>query len=224
MKNTTTKVGEIMKLMNGGSKCCMYLCKIICATIVVILSCNVTAQTRIPYTDFLKGLCLTDLTSSEKKDRFFSFINDDIPKYWAGTGWDFNGTTRSPQNGKIACGYFVTNVLSDFGMKIRRAYLAQQASSIMIKELCDKSSIKKFSNISQVQQYLNNRNEKEIFIVGLDFHTGFIIKDGIDYYFLHSNYINQQGVTKEKLDESSALKSSNLFVIGSLTVNTNLFE
>jgi len=177
-----------------------------------------------PYPDFLKNLELDNLTTTRKLERFFSFVNNDIPKYWVGTKWDFNGTTRTPKEGKIACGYFVTNIISDFGMNIRRIFLAQQASSVLIDELCAKGSIQRFNSIDQVKQYLNKRKEKEVFIIGLDFHTGFVIKDDTNNYFLHSNYINQQGVIKEKIEESMALKSSNLFVIGSLTKNKSLFK
>lgn len=178
---------------------------------------------KIPYLDFLTSINLKKLSFSEKKKRFFTFINKDIPSYWTGTKWDFNGVTRTPQNGEISCGYFVTNTLKDFGMKLKRIWLAQQASSVMIKELCAKNSVKRYSKISQVKNYLKNQGEKEVFIVGLDFHTGYIIKDGSKYYFLHSNFINREGVMKENINESRALLSSKTFMIGSLTQNDKLF-
>src|SRR5687768_5227389 len=34
-------------------------------------------------------------------------IYEDVLPAWYGTGWDFNGTSEVPQQGKIACGYFV---------------------------------------------------------------------------------------------------------------------
>ncbi len=178
----------------------------------------------IEYAGFIKTLNLTNSTVSERKERFFTFINHDIPNYWIGTKWNFNGTTRTPQKGTIACGYFITNIINDFGINLRRIYLAQQPSSTMIKTLCDQNTIKQFSKISQLKHYLDKRNDKEIFIVGLDFHTGFIIKNGKEYYFLHSNYINEEGVIKEKMETSLALNHSKSFMIGSLTANTSLFE
>jgi hypothetical protein len=94
----------------------------------------------------------------------------------------------------------------------------------MIKELCETSSINRYSTLVQMKDYLKKQDEKEVFIVGLDFHTGYIIKEGDDFYFLHSNYINRKGVMKEKVDDSKALKNSNLYMIGSLTQNSNLFK
>jgi hypothetical protein len=175
----------------------------------------------VPYDEFIEEI--QNLPADERQGRFFSFINRDIPNYWTGTPWDFNGTTREPRQGNIACGYFVTNVLSDFKMDIQRVYLAQQASSVMINELCEKGSVKRFAEVDQVEKYLSQRGEKEIYIVGLDFHTGFVIRDGDENYFLHANYIEKAGVMKEVLSTSSAFTYSKSFMIGSLSENDKLF-
>ncbi len=177
-----------------------------------------------PYAELKNDLKIFKGSTNEKQARFFTFINSDVPDYWIGTKWDFNGTTRNPQNGTIACGYFVTTVLDDFGMKLKRIQLAQQVSSVMINTLCDPKSIKRFSTIEQVERYLNGRNSEEVYIVGLDFHTGFIIKDKAKMYFLHSNYIQKEGVVKEELRNSRALLSSKSYMIGSLSEKEEHFK
>ncbi len=177
-----------------------------------------------PYAELKNDLKTFKGSTNEKQARFFTFINSDVPDYWIGTKWDFNGTTRNPQNGTIACGYFVTTVLDDFGMKLKRIQLAQQVSSVMINTLCDPKSIKRFSTIEQVERYLNGRNSEEVYIVGLDFHTGFIIKDKAKMYFLHSNYIQKEGVVKEELRNSRALLSSKSYMIGSLSEKEEHFR
>ncbi len=177
-----------------------------------------------PYSEFIKEIQELNGTTVEKQSRFFRFMNTDIPNYWTGTPWDFNGTSREPLKGNIACGYFVTNVLSDFGIELRRVYLAQQASSVMINELSTGESVKHFVKAKQVQDYLLSRSEQEIYIVGLDFHTGFVIRDKNRTYFLHSNYINRSGVIKEDLITSAAFNASKSFMIGSLSENKSLFE
>jgi hypothetical protein len=118
----------------------------------------------------------------------------------------------------------VTTVAQDFGVKLKRIYLAQQASAVLVSKLCEKNSIKTFSSIEQVENYLKNRNKHEIYIVGLDFHTGFVIRDDEKNYFLHSNYINREGVKKEELSDSKAFNASKLFVIGSLSQNDEIFR
>lgn len=147
----------------------------------------------------------------------FRVVAVDMPRYWKGTKWDFNGVTRTPGEGAIACGYFITTILDDAGLKLNRARLAQEPSSVLIKSTCNK--IKNCSGFDQLKTYLDSAEDKSVFIVGLDFHTGFIIKQAGQCYFLHSNYINKSGVVKELIDESRALKSSKSFMIGCLTCN-----
>lgn len=177
-----------------------------------------------PYTELKQELKSFKGTTRDKQERFFSFIASDVPKYWIGTKWSFNGMTREPQNGTIACGYFVTTVLDDFGIALQRVHLAQQASSVMINTLCESKSIKHFSKIEQLEQHLTKQSQNEIFIVGLDYHTGFIIKDANDLYFMHSNYIEKEGVVKEKLLSSKALLSSKSFMIGSISQKKDNFK
>jgi hypothetical protein len=159
---------------------------------------------------------------SEVSDYFFHLVNDSIPAYWNGTPWDFHGMTRTPQNGEIACGYFVTNTLADLGLKIERVKLAQCASGEMIKKLC--TDIHTFSGIKNFEAYMAKQPENSVFIIGLDFHTGYVVKDATGSYFLHSNYINREGVIKEKIADSKALSKNKFFMIGSLTENKKRLE
>ena len=66
---------------------------------------------------------------------------------WYGTAWDFNGTTEMPQQGKIACGYFVSTVLRDAGWKVQRTRLAQQASENIILSLTTDYHVKRFRRV-----------------------------------------------------------------------------
>lgn len=167
---------------------------------------------KIPYKEFL--MSINKKTAEEKKNYLFKFINYDVPNYWMGTPWSFNGTSREPQKSTIACGYFVTNTLTDFGFDINRTYLAQQASSVMIKKLC--KNIKYFSSREDLEKYILSENKNQVYIVGLDFHTGFITRDNKDTYFIHSNYIKNKAVVKELTQASQALNASKTFMIGTL--------
>lgn len=147
-------------------------------------------------------------------------ISDYLYPYWKGTAWDFNGTTTIPKKGSIACGYFVTGLLRDCGYKLNRIKLSTCASMDMMKELTSYKDIKNLSSLSyeEFENWIINNGEG-LFIAGLDFHTGFIVNDGEQSWFIHSNYINKSGVVKEKLSESLALKSSKTRYITSLTRN-----
>lgn len=186
---------------------------------------SVMFEDSIPYTDFLnevKNEKTKFLNTNEAKKFLFEIYNESIPKYWLGTKWDFNGTTRKPNEGTIACGYFVTNILADLGFKIERVKLAQDVSSRMINELC--VNVKRFGDFNKLKEYIKNQPNNSVFIIGLDYHTGYVLKADDKIYFLHSNYIDNEGVVKEEIDDSRALRSSKSFMIGNLSENNNLIS
>ncbi|WP_448699379.1 hypothetical protein ACFGVR_20505 [Mucilaginibacter sp. AW1-3] len=179
------------------------------------------------YADFKKGVSnhknlLVNHPAKDIGNYLFKLIDEDIYNYWAGTPWDFHGETQQPRTGSIACGYFVTNTLTDLGFKIDRVGLAEVASGVMIKKLC--ADIHSFNSLSDLDRYLAKQPVNSVFIIGLDFHTGYVVKTAAGCYFFHSNYIKKEGVVKEKIDESRALSTNKFFMIGSLTANENLLR
>lgn len=158
-----------------------------------------------------------------KRSYFFNLMCDSIPLYWHGTKWDFNGTTTIPKTGAIACGYFITTVMQQLGFAVQRERLAQQASSKIIMFFCKSSSHP--ANFQKLTEWLQKQPNASVFIIGLDFHTGFIIKNlKGSCFFLHSNYIGRTGVMKEPIGSSRALQSSHYFQIGSITENMELMK
>lgn len=147
---------------------------------------------------------------------FFDMLNDSIFGYWMYTGWDFNGHTDTPRKGEIACGYFVTTTLRDMGVKLQRYKLAQQPASVIVDKLCDLTSIKRYASIEKLNEYLAGRKDRAIYILGLDYHVGFVVRVDEVSYFIHSDYIDRSGVKREKLNESLAIRASKSYVIGSL--------
>lgn len=148
---------------------------------------------------------------------FATTLSDSIFVCWYGTGWDFNGTTTCPRSGNIACGYFVTTVLKQSGFNISRTFLAQQASSVMIKTFCPADKIKTITN-HQTQKlftYMKTRPDG-IFMVGLDNHTGFIIKKGDVIDFVDADY-QVDKVVREPLEESNIIKNNGYFMVGDLS-------
>ncbi|OQX88865.1 hypothetical protein B6D60_00860 [candidate division KSB1 bacterium 4484_87] len=145
-------------------------------------------------------------------------ITNNIFPSWYGTKWDFYGMTRTPQKGKIACGYFVTTILSDIGFNIPRIKWAKSASEIFIKKLALKKDIKRFLNrpISEVEKYLLKAGEG-IYLVGLDNHVGFISVKDSTMNFIHSNYYHPEiGVMSESITSENPLHDSRYRVIGKL--------
>lgn len=144
----------------------------------------------------------------------FSTITTKQFSYWFNTPWDFNGTTRIPGQGKIACGYFVTTVLYDAGFDLPRTKWAQLASEAIIKKLS--SDIRRFHNkpVKDVASHLAAKPDG-LYIVGLDTHVGFIYKSGKTMRFVHSNYYEpEKGVMAQELDCYNPLRDSRYRVLG----------
>ena len=106
---------------------------------------------------------------------FVSAIEQQINPFWYGTDWDFYGTTQVPKEGKIACGYFVTTVLRDVGLRVNRVSLAQQASENIIKSLVIAPNIKRFRNVT-IEKFVADVKTfgAGLYVVGLDNHVGFL--------------------------------------------------
>ena len=151
-----------------------------------------------------------------------TMLVDSIFHYWLGTKWSYNGYTDEPRNGVIACGYFVSTTLRDLGIQLNRYKTAQKASLDIIKQLCAANSVKRTTSFEALNQQFTEAPDNEIFIVGLDFHVGFLYKREGILYFAHSNYIGREGVEIEKADTSSALLSSDLYFTGNLSANKQL--
>lgn len=145
-------------------------------------------------------------------------IIDSLMPCWYGTPWDFNGCTTEPGKGSIACGYFVSTVLRDAGVQLNRIRLAQSPSGIIIHKLC--TNIQLFCNqpLLSLVNYVK-QNDPGLYIVGLDFHVGFIYFDGKEVYFIHSSYYGTKCVVKEKALASSALINSKYRKIGRVNFN-----
>ena len=185
---------------------------------------DVKTLNNVDYKEFLSEILDLKKVANvkQKQNLLFKSLDSGIPYYWIGTKWDFSGTSRIPGEGKIACGYFVTNTLTDLGFKINRISLARAASSAMIKKLT--TNIKYLSSYEDLKTYLGKQLKEDAFIIGLDKHTGYITKNKDRYYFIHSSYNNNIGVMKERIDESGILQTSKTFMIGSLVQNEELLE
>jgi len=157
-------------------------------------------------------------------DYFFDMLNDSIFGYWMQTRWDFNGHTDTPRKGEIACGYFVTTTLRDMGVSLQRYKLAQQAASVITEKLCEPNSMKRYASLEKLNNYLADQAEREMYVLGLDYHVGFVVREDGESYFVHSDYIGSSGVKREKLNDSRAIHASESYVIGSLTANEKLLK
>lgn len=138
-----------------------------------------------------------------------SKISGDLFQQWKGTPWDFNGTTTVPREGSIACGYFVTTLLSHMGVQLNRRQLSTCASSEMMRKLVPGRPLINLSELSY-SGFCDSirKSDPGVFIIGLDYHTGIIVVDSSSAWFIHSYYAPNVGIIKEVIELSPALQSS----------------
>ncbi len=171
--------------------------------------------------DTIKNLrsSLSEETDLKKlKKLFVKNMSQKIFPYWYGTKWDFNGTTQKPQEGAIACGYFVTTTLQHMGVKINRVKMAQCASEEMIRSLATKKNIHHLSGLSltEFEKKLIQLGTG-IYIIGLDNHTGYILISDEGNFFIHASGWFPFKVVKDKLSEANVIGRSKYRVVGKIS-------
>lgn len=149
-------------------------------------------------------------------------LNDIIP-HWYGTEWDFNGYTAVPNEGVIACGYFVSTTLLHMGINVNRYKMAQQAGLYEAQTVAlSEDNYQTIYGVDSLKVILKRDFKDGIYFVGLDNHVGYLyIKDQIPY-FIHSNYIEDK-VMIEKAYYSPAFVSG-VYVIAEISTNEELME
>jgi hypothetical protein len=150
-------------------------------------------------------------------------VADGLFPQWYETPWNFYGTTETPRQGSIACGYFVSTILRDAGFRVERERLAQQASELIIKTLTSERYIKRFSDVP-LASFVEAIREwgPGLYVVGLDIHTGFMLLDGEEVWFVHSSYVQPAHVVKEAAASSIILGQSRYRVAGRISADHEL--
>ena len=176
--------------------------------------------------NYFKKLYQTDskkAIDSASQYLYSTLINKIVP-HWYGTPWDFNGYTNIPNEGVIACGYFVSTTLKHLSFNLNRYKMAQAAGSNEAKLLQSKSDIKKYSNLNfkQLKAKINKVYTDGIYFVGLDNHVGYVLIKDKELYFLHSSYCDNKVVIE--LAETSPCFTSNLYVFAEITTNKTLIK
>lgn len=148
-----------------------------------------------------------------------------LAPWWKGTEWDFNGTTQTPGQGKIACGCYVSTLPLHSGLQVERVRLAQQASLHIIRTLVGTDELVKGHGIP-LAQFVGRIKARGpgLYVVGLDNHTGFLWHDGQEVWFLHSTFVGKRCVIKERAAQSPVLGSSRYRVAGHLSGNDVLMQ
>ncbi|MCK8479224.1 hypothetical protein [Psychroserpens algicola] len=165
----------------------------------------------------------TKAIDTASKYLYSKLLNEIVP-HWYNTQWDFNGHTNSPNEGEIACGYFVSTTLKHLGFNLNRYKMAQQAGLIEARMLQLNSELKIYRNqtFEFLKQKLNSVYQDGIYFVGLDNHVGYVLIKDKELYFLHSSYCDNKVVME--LAETSACFVSNIYVFAEISTNSSLVK
>ena len=163
-------------------------------------------------------------TLNQIRTKFTSYLTDNIIPNWYETKWSFDGYSETPKKGTIACGYFVSTTLRDVSCNINRFKLAQKSPLEEAKVVACGNEVITLKNKSKadLKSYFGTKKDG-LYFIGLQFHVGYIFKKGNEIYFIHSNYIDNKGVMKEKVDDSKAI-ISDVYYIADITYNDKLLK
>lgn len=158
------------------------------------------------------------------KNYIYNELLNTITPFWYGTPWDFNGHTNIPNNGEIACGYFVSTTLKHLDFKLNRYKLAQQAGMNIALSLQNKNDIKVYRNVSYktLKEKVLKTYTNGIYFVGLSNHVGYLLLKDKELYFLHASYCDNK-VVIEKAEYSPCFQSD-IYVFAEITTNTTLLK
>ncbi len=175
------------------------------------LNCQTYEQTKTKFQTLKKSI--TNNHTISMLDAWQNTFLDSLIPYWYGTEWDFNGTSAQPKEGMIACGYFVSTTLLHSGFNLNRYRIAQQ-DALTISRLCVGKTDYKFiqTNFNDFCKSIHTIKDG-LYIAGLSNHVGFIFKEGENIYFIHSNPYGKTYVLKELIENSIALKYTDLIYL-----------
>jgi hypothetical protein len=126
-------------------------------------------------------------------DRFFTA--------WLGSRWGLGlpQSTR-PGQGKVNCGVFVGVIMRDAGFNLPIWKFNRQDTYHAIRSLAPRRTIRYFHKVPMTDFLAAVRKMGSgLFVIGLDFHIGFLRQDERGLRFVHASY-----VTRTVVDEAAA--------------------
>lgn len=161
------------------------------------------------------------------KAAFTNHLVNRIIPHWYGTPWSFGGHTATPNQGEIACGYFISTTLRDMGIKLNRYKLAQKSPIDEAKVISCGSPINSIiqENPEKAIEEIHKLTKEGLHFIGFDTgHVGYLLKQKGQLFLIHSNYYSPVSVCLERIEDSRAFKSFTKFHIVDISNNDVLIQ
>ncbi|WP_027076040.1 hypothetical protein [Maribacter antarcticus] len=174
-----------------------------------------------------EGLRSGTISFDNIKTAFTNQLVDKIIPHWYGTQWSFGGHTAMPNQGKIACGYFISTTLRDMGININRYELAQKSPIDEAKMISCGSVINKVVEDTPEKAFeeIDQLTKEGLYFIGFDAgHVGYLLKREGELFLIHSNYLSPVSVCMETLKESRVFKSFTKFHLVAISHNDTLLQ
>ncbi len=140
-----------------------------------------------------------------------------LSQEWLGTRWGLGlPQSSTPQEGKINCGTFVGTLLVHAGFDVNHKKLQRQPAELIIKTFAGKDDIRRFRNRS-MDEFVEGVREMGdgLYIIGLDFHVGYLLVEGESVRFIHASYVTET-VVDEDAATAEPIVTSKYRVVGRL--------
>jgi hypothetical protein len=167
------------------------------------------------------------ITMDSVKSSFTNHLVYRLIPHWYGTKWSFGGHTAIPNQGEIACGYFVSTTLRDMGLNLNRYKLAQKSPIDEAKMISCGSEIKTITarDTETAIKEICEVTPEGISFIGFDEgHVGFLLKQYEALFLIHSNYLFPNAVCMERIEDSSVFKKFSKFYIVEISTNERLLQ
>ncbi len=174
-----------------------------------------------------EGLRLGTTSFDQVKSAFTDQLVDKIIPHWFGTPWSFGGHTAVPNQGKIACGYFISTTLRDMGVNLNRYKLAQKSPVDEAKMISCGTTIDKIEQDTPEKAFeeIDQLTQEGIYFIGFDEgHVGYLLKRDGKLLLIHSNYLSPVSVCMEPLKESRVFKRFTTFHLVAISHNDTLLQ
>lgn len=168
-----------------------------------------------------------DISFDQVKAEFTDHLVDKIIPHWYGTPWSFEGHTAVPNQGQIACGYFISTTLRDMGINLNRYKLAQKSPIDEAKVISCGADIYSVVQESPEKAFadIDRLTEEGLHFIGFDTgHVGYLLKRKGELFLIHSNYFWPGLVCIEPLKTSRAFNSFSKFHLVDISNNDILIQ
>jgi hypothetical protein len=142
-------------------------------------------------------------------------IVGDIFPAWLGMSWGLgaNSTANRPHapGMTVACGYFVSSVLENAGLRVQTRFSYAQAPALTVQRTLAPAAGEVHRFFSVPGETLAAGITKlgaGLYIIGLSNHIGFVVVDDAGVHLVHASYTDDRVVISEPLATAQAIANS----------------